>query len=113
LEEACIRLLKSYGVDAGRVEGKPGVWVGGKKIASIGLAVKNWVTYHGIALNVNTDLTKFYGIRPCGMDAETMTSMERVLGRKVSITEVKKAFAFELARLLERVPVLAASGIHI
>jgi lipoate-protein ligase B len=113
LEEACIRLLKGYGVDAGRVEGKPGVWVGGKKIASIGLAVKNWVTYHGIALNVNTDLTKFYGIKPCGMDAETMTSMERVLGRKVSITEVKKAFAFELARLLDRVPVLAASGIPI
>ncbi len=113
LEEACISLLKDYGVEAGRVEGKPGVWVGGKKIASIGLAVKNWVTYHGIALNVNTDLTKFYGIRPCGMDAETMTSMEKVLGRKVAISEVKKGFTSELARLLDREPVLVASGIYI
>ncbi len=113
LEEACISLLKDYGVEAGRVEGKPGVWVGGKKIASIGLAVKNWVTYHGIALNVNTDLTKFYGIRPCGMEAETMTSMEKVLGRKVAISEVKKGFTSELARLLDREPVLVASGIYI
>ncbi len=113
LEEACISLLKDYGVEAGRVEGKPGVWVGGKKIASIGLALKNWVTYHGIALNVNTDLTKFYGIRPCGMDAETMTSMEKVLGRKVAISEVKKGFTSELARLLDREPVLVASGIYI
>jgi len=113
LEEACISLLKGYGVDAGRVESKPGVWVGGKKIASIGLAVKNWVTYHGIALNVNTDLAKFYGIRPCGMDAETMTSMEKILGKRVDISEVKKAFTSELARLLKREPVLAASGIYI
>ena len=50
------------------------------------------VTYHGIALNVNTDISKFYGIRPCGMDSEIMTSMERILGMKVGLEEVKKGF---------------------
>ncbi|MEM1949299.1 MAG: lipoyl(octanoyl) transferase LipB, partial [Candidatus Caldarchaeum sp.] len=64
LEDAVIMLLEDYGVSAVRVEGKPGVWVGGRKIASIGMALKNWVSYHGLALNINTDLAKFRGIRP-------------------------------------------------
>ena len=113
LEEACIQTLRRFGIEAGRVEGKPGVWVGGKKIASIGLAVKNWVTYHGMAINVNTDLSKFYGIRPCGMDSDIMTSMERCLGKKVGLTEVKKAFSEKMANLLNKRAVMQAADILI
>jgi len=92
LEKTCIALLAEFGVEGEHVDGKPGVWVKGRKIASIGLAVKNWVTYHGVAVNVNTDLSKFHGIKPCGMDPNIMTSMQQILGREVDMPAVKKAF---------------------
>ncbi len=69
--------------------GHPGVWVGGQKVASIGVAVTNWVTYHGFALNVNTDLSYFSLIKPCGLDPDTMTSMKQVLGKEVPLEDVK------------------------
>ncbi|MEM4280945.1 MAG: lipoyl(octanoyl) transferase LipB [Candidatus Caldarchaeum sp.] len=102
LEETCILLLADFGVDAQRVEGKPGVWVAGRKIASIGMAVKNWVTYHGLALNVNSDLAKFRGIRPCGMDPDLMTSMQQLLGRKMEMDEVKRIFTRHFSSLMGR-----------
>ena len=90
LEEALIRVLGRYGIEAGRREKAPGVWVKEKKIASIGLALKHWVTYHGFALNVNTELSYFRLIKPCGFDPDVMTSMEVILGRKVDMSDVKK-----------------------
>lgn len=105
LEEVVIKVLHDFSIEAERVEGYPGVWVKGRKIASIGLAVKQWVTYHGIALNVNTDLSKFMGIRPCGMDSEIMTSMEKILGRKVDMAKVKKSFVKHLSQKLGKNPV--------
>ncbi len=97
LEEVLILTCRSFSISAERNEGHPGVWVGGKKVASIGVAVTNWVTYHGFALNVNTDMSYFQLIRPCGMDPDTMTSMEAILGvpvetRRVKL-EVEKNFA--------------------
>jgi len=89
LEEVLIQSTRSFGVESVRVEGHPGVWVGGRKVASIGVAVTNWVTFHGFALNVNTDLSYFSLIKPCGLDPEKITSMKQVLGREVSFEQVK------------------------
>ncbi|MCS6769404.1 MAG: lipoyl(octanoyl) transferase LipB [Candidatus Caldarchaeum sp.] len=102
LEESVIRVLAEYGVKASRVDGKPGVWVDGRKIASIGLALKNWVSYHGLAFNVNTDLEKFKGIKPCGMDSDVMTSLHIIKGHRIELAGVKKLFAETLASLLKK-----------
>jgi len=89
LEEVLIQATRSYGIESVRVEGHPGVWVGGRKVASIGVAVTNWVTFHGFALNVNTDLSYFSLIKPCGLDPEKITSMKQVLGKEVPLEDVK------------------------
>ena len=91
LEEVLILATRSFGIEAVRVEGHPGVWVGGRKVASIGVAVTNWVTYHGFALNVNTDLSYFHLIKPCGLDPEKITSMKELLGTEVPLKKVKEA----------------------
>jgi lipoate-protein ligase B len=95
MEEAIIRTVRPYGVEGERLEGHPGVWVGGKKLASIGVAVTGWVTYHGFALNVNTDLSYFELIRPCGLDPTSMTSMQKLKGKPLPFDEVKARFARE------------------
>jgi lipoate-protein ligase B len=77
LEEVLIRGLDAVGVAAGRDPGRTGVWTGGRKIASIGIHVKQWVTFHGFALNVTTDLAHFDLIVPCGLTGVTMTSVAR------------------------------------
>ncbi|TYP56120.1 lipoyl(octanoyl) transferase LipB [Thermosediminibacter litoriperuensis] len=78
LEEAVIRLLAGYGVRAGRKPEYTGVWVGDEKICAIGIAVKRWITWHGIAFNVNTDLTYFGRIFPCGIREFGVTSLEKL-----------------------------------
>ena len=83
LEEVIIRLLKVYGVDAQRIENFRGVWVGEKKVASIGIGIKGWVTFHGFALNINPDLSYFSFIRPCGFEGRIVTSLSEILGRAV------------------------------
>jgi lipoyl(octanoyl) transferase len=81
LEQAVIDVLEPLGVRAGRREGATGVWVDGqRKICSIGVAASRWVTYHGLALNVSTDLAHFAAIAPCGFEAGVMTSVEREVG---------------------------------
>ena len=95
IEEAIIRAVGYFGIKGERVEGHPGIWVGGRKLASIGVAVTDWVTYHGFALNVNTDLSYFELIRPCGLDPATMTSMQRVTGKAVPFDDVKARVARE------------------
>jgi lipoyl(octanoyl) transferase len=87
LEEAVIRLLREYGIIAGRKEKYTGVWVGDEKICAIGIAVKRWITWHGIALNVNTDLSYFGLINACGIKEFGVTSMKK-LGVEVEIGEV-------------------------
>jgi lipoate-protein ligase B len=95
IEETLLRAIHAYGIHGERVEGHPGIWVDGKKLASIGVAVTDWVTYHGFALNVNTDLSYFELIRPCGLDPSTMTSMQKLTGKRVNIDEVKGRVARE------------------
>ncbi len=89
LEEVLIQTVEAFSIRAGRKENHSGVWVGGKKLASIGVAVTNWVTYHGFALNVNTDLSYFQLIRPCGLDPDMITSMEQLTGRTQDFRAVK------------------------
>lgn len=89
MEEALILAIGDFGIIGGRGE-QTGVWVGKKKIASIGAAIRNWISFHGFALNVNTDLNYFYKISPCGFHGSTMTSMKAELGHEVSFSEVKE-----------------------
>lgn len=90
VEEIVVRAVSAFGVRAGRAERRRGVWVdGARKLASVGIAVDHWVTYHGFALNVGTDLGAFERIRPCGFDGSVMTSLTRETGRSLSLEQVK------------------------
>jgi len=93
LEELLIRALARFDIVGTRKAGWTGVWnaAAERKLASIGIAVKRWVTMHGFALNVATDLRRFAAINPCGLDAAVMGSMSGELGRTVDISEVKHA----------------------
>lgn len=88
LEEVLILALRDYGIEAVRCEGLTGVWVGERKIASIGVGVRRWISMHGFALNVGPDLSAFAAITPCGIAGVEMTSLSRELGREVSVREV-------------------------
>lgn len=90
VEELVVRAAAPFGVRAGRADGRRGVWVdGARKLASVGIAVDHWVTFHGFALNVAPDLSAFERIRPCGFDGSVMTSLARETGRSVALEEVK------------------------
>lgn len=102
LERGIIRTLARHGIAAGRSPGNTGVWIEGRKIASIGIACRRWVTFHGLALNVTTDLSYFQRINPCGFQASVMTSMARELGRPVDMAEVKAQLAEDLGAALGR-----------
>ncbi len=102
LEEVLIRVLARFGVGAGRVPGLTGVWVADGKIASIGVHLSRWVTTHGFALNVSTDLSRFGLIVPCGLRAGRVTSMQRLLGRAVPLQEVAAAVVPEFAAVFAR-----------
>ena len=110
LEEVLIQTLAAYEQEGSRQPGWTGAWVLHPclgqpfKIASIGVAVKQWVTYHGLALNVSTDLAAFLNINPCGLDSQVMTSLEVLLGRTVPMDEVKSRLiqAFEAVFATER-----------
>ncbi len=91
LEETLLRTLAGFGIDARRVRGFPGAWVGEEKIAAIGVAVKRKVTMHGFALNVDPDLSHFAYINPCGLN-KPVTSMTKVLGRPVVMADVRRAY---------------------
>jgi lipoyl(octanoyl) transferase len=90
LEEVLIALLAGYGVDASRSPGQTGVWVGPRKIASIGVGVRRWISMHGFALNVCGDLSPFSAITPCGIVGVEMTSVSRECGREMSVRQVAK-----------------------
>ena len=90
LEEVLIRTARDYGIDARRVEGLTGVWVGRDKLAAIGVRIARWITSHGFALNVTTDLEYFNLIVPCGIPERGVTSIARLLGRPVDRLEVEE-----------------------
>jgi lipoyl(octanoyl) transferase len=101
LEAGIIAALAAVGLAGERTEAT-GVWVGGRKVASIGVACRRWVTFHGLALNVATDLAAFAHIRPCGFDAAVMTSVSDLLGRPVSVDELKAPLVAGLRKALGR-----------
>jgi lipoate-protein ligase B len=88
LEEVIIRTLEDFSISSARDESHPGVWVGKEEIAAIGLSVRRWVSMHGIALNVNTNLEHFSFINPCGFSDRKATSMHKVLGYEVAMDAV-------------------------
>lgn len=92
IEESLIRFLATLGIQAGRREKLTGVWVGARKIASIGVAVRRWVAYHGFALNVAPDMSAFRRFRPCGLDPAVMTSL-RELGTERTLEETAEGVA--------------------
>jgi lipoate-protein ligase B len=118
LEEVGIRTCADLGVEAGRRDGLTGVWAGGKKVMSLGIAVRRWVTWHGVALNVWTNLEPFRRFNPCGLDGSVMTSLSVLLGRDVTVAEAREPLVRHACALLPGGPfrarplpdVLAASG---
>lgn len=107
LEAALMGALAALGVDAGRNPGLTGVWTRGRKIASIGIHVKQWVTYHGFALNVSTDLAYFDLIVPCGIQGVVMTSVAQELGRTDATAiwkEIREAVVEAMARTFDLAP---------
>jgi len=103
LEEVLIRAVAEFGVRAGRIQGLTGIWVGPAdkqaKLAAIGVRISRWVTSHGFALNVNTNLSHFGLIVPCGITDKGVTSLERLLGRPVPMDEVSDAVARQFAAI--------------
>lgn len=99
LEDAIIRTCRHFGVPADRREGLTGVWVENRKLASIGVGVRRWISFHGFALNVtNESLGPFFAITPCGIDGVSMSSIEQELGRPITVSEVADVIALELEK---------------
>ncbi len=92
LERTLVRVLERFGLTGRPGDNQPGVWVGDGKIAAIGVAVRRWVTWHGCALNVSTDLSHFDWIVPCGQHGSRPTSIAACTGREVSVTQASEVF---------------------
>ncbi len=93
IETVLIRTVADYGIEAGRIPGLTGVWVGHEKIAAIGIRISRWITSHGFAFNVSTNLEYFRLIVPCGISDRGVTSLEKLLGREVAFDEVEERVA--------------------
>ncbi len=111
IEEGLIALLAAYGLNAQRREGLTGVWIEDRKIASIGVGVRRWITMHGFGLNVGPDLSGFESITPCGIQGVTMTSLSRELGRDIPVEEAAtKAESIFTKAYSQLLPSNACSG---
>ena len=102
LEEVMIRLCADYGVTAGRIQGLTGTWVKDEKIGAIGVRISRWVTSHGFAFNVHTNLDGFQLIVPCGISDHGVTSLQKVTGRDISIGEVEDRLVSHFQQVFER-----------
>lgn len=89
LEEVVIQTIADFGVVGSRVNGLTGVWIGGRKVCSLGVAVRRWVTWHGFALNVSTDLAAFSTFQPCGLDPKVMTRLADHVGGRLDMRDVE------------------------
>jgi lipoate-protein ligase B len=105
VEELVVQTIAPLGIRAGHVKGRRGVWVdGARKIASVGVAVDHWVTFHGFALNVDPDLAMFGTFHPCGFDGGVMTSVAQELARPVALSEVRRPLLEAWDRLFGPAP---------
>jgi lipoyl(octanoyl) transferase len=105
LEGVLVRVLGRFGIDGQGSPGYAGVWVGDSKVVAIGVAIKRDVSFHGFAMNVHTDLSHFEYIVPCGIADKGVTSLSRLLGRQVSLDEVRSALVEEMRRTFAPAPV--------
>ena len=107
LEEAVILTLAEYGIEAGRITGLTGVWLDAnkqenpRKICALGVKSSRWVTMHGFAFNINSDLNYFNNIIPCGIDDKAVTSLQKELGEEISLEDVKEKMKKHLSTLFE------------
>ena len=101
IHKSMILTLEELDINAKRKKKSPGVWIEQKKIASVGLSVRNWITYHGFSLNIDTDLDKFMSIRPCGYDSQIMTSINSMKKEKVSKELIKSSIIKNFAKVFE------------
>lgn len=107
LEEIIIRTLAEYGIESGRSKGETGVWLDAenplkaRKICAMGVRASRWVTMHGFAFNINTDLNYFGNIIPCGIIDKSVTSLDKELGKKIDVEEVKQKLMKHFAELFE------------
>jgi lipoyl(octanoyl) transferase len=104
LEEAVIQTLAHFGISATRLEGMTGVWLdpegpNARKICAMGVKCSRWITMHGIALNVDPDLSYFGNIVPCGIQDKAVTSMTKELGRQIDINEVRSVLSAQMATI--------------
>ena len=110
LEGVLIATARAFGVAAGRVAGLTGVWVGDRKLAAIGVRLSRWVTSHGFALNVDTDLDYFSLIRPCGIRGRGVASLAALTGRRLAVRDVEPVLIREFAGVFGRMPTAAGGG---
>lgn len=101
LEEVMIRVCADYDVTAGRLAGLSGAWVGSEKIGAIGVRISRWITSHGFAFNVNTNLDDFQLIVPCGIADRGVTSLQKLLGRPLPIAEVEERVIARFAEVFD------------
>jgi len=113
LEEVLIHTVAEFGIAAERADGKRGIWVGNDKIAAIGVRIARWVTSHGFALNVSTNLDHFRLITPCGLHGTGVTSISHLVGRDVALDEVREIVAAKFAEVFERDVVPRADSIRL
>ena len=111
LEQVLIEVLSQYGIQGERSEGYTGVWVKDEKITALGVRISRWVTMHGFAFNVNTNLSHFGGIIPCGIFHHGVTSLQKILGHEVEIDEVKQIVVEAFKRVFNFSHVEAETGI--
>jgi lipoyl(octanoyl) transferase len=104
LEEVMIRTAAAFGVRAARIEGLTGTWVAAEKIGAIGIRISRWVTSHGFAFNVSTDLDFFRLIVPCGISDRGVTSLRKLTGHDVPIPEVEDHFIRHFCSVFDRIP---------
>jgi lipoyl(octanoyl) transferase len=104
LEEVMIRVCADYSVQAERIKGRTGAWIGAEKIGAIGVRISRWITSHGFAFNVRTELEHFKLIVPCGISDGGVTSLEKATGNEVPIVDVEDALVRHFSRVFDRDP---------
>jgi lipoyl(octanoyl) transferase len=110
LEKVIILTLNEYGIAGERDPRYTGVWVGGKKLAAIGVKVSRWITMHGVAINVNSDLSYFNRIIPCGIADRGVTSVEALLSRRIDLNEFSRLFVGAFGKVFGVTPVFISSS---
>lgn len=106
LEEVVILTLADFGIAAGRIDNLTGVWIGDEKMCAMGVKCSRWVTMHGFALNVNTDLSYFNHIIPCGILDKKVTSMSKILNKEINMDDVKKTILKHFSTEFKVEPIL-------